>query len=123
VKNLEVAHYVDRLQDENDVLRKMMGWLLGHEPPLRMISEAYKCYDRQALGSDKVGECSDEKEKIGDITAPPKTFHKNAYAPKTNPLRYRLDTTPDPPMFSPQTNNFQKPIKFKSDLGNEFFGK
>jgi hypothetical protein len=26
-------------------------------------------------------------------------------------------------VFSPQTDNFQKPIKFKSDLGNEFFGK
>jgi hypothetical protein len=26
-------------------------------------------------------------------------------------------------MFPPQTNNFQKPIKFKSDLGNVFFGK
>jgi regulator of replication initiation timing len=25
VKNLELAHYVDRLQDENDELRKMMG--------------------------------------------------------------------------------------------------
>jgi hypothetical protein len=28
LKNLELAHYVDRLQDENDGLRKMMGWLL-----------------------------------------------------------------------------------------------
>jgi hypothetical protein len=26
-------------------------------------------------------------------------------------------------VFSPQTDNFRKPIKFKSDLGNEFFGK
>jgi hypothetical protein len=26
-------------------------------------------------------------------------------------------------MFPPQTDNFQKPIKFKSVLGNEFFGK
>jgi hypothetical protein len=26
-------------------------------------------------------------------------------------------------VFPPQTDNFQKPIKFKSDLGNEFFGK
>jgi hypothetical protein len=26
-------------------------------------------------------------------------------------------------MFPPQTNNFQKPIKFKSVLENEFFGK
>jgi hypothetical protein len=32
LKNLELAHYVDRLQDENDELRKMMGWLSGHEP-------------------------------------------------------------------------------------------
>jgi hypothetical protein len=26
-------------------------------------------------------------------------------------------------VFTPQTNNFQKPIKFKSDLGNEFSRK
>jgi hypothetical protein len=26
-------------------------------------------------------------------------------------------------MFPPQTDNFQKPIKLKSDLGNGFFGK
>jgi hypothetical protein len=26
-------------------------------------------------------------------------------------------------MFPPQTDNFQKPIKFKSLFGNEFFGK
>jgi hypothetical protein len=26
-------------------------------------------------------------------------------------------------VFPPQTDNFQKPIKFKSDLGNELFGK
>ena len=32
LKNLELAHYVDHLQDENDELRKMMGWLSGHEP-------------------------------------------------------------------------------------------
>jgi hypothetical protein len=31
LKNLELAHYVDRLQDENDELRKMMGWLSRHE--------------------------------------------------------------------------------------------
>jgi hypothetical protein len=28
---MELAHYVDRLQDENDELRKMMAWLSGHE--------------------------------------------------------------------------------------------
>jgi hypothetical protein len=124
VKNMELAHSVDCLQNENDELRKMMGWLSGHEPQLRMMIKAYKCYDGQALGSDEVGEGSGENEgKIGDIPEPPKTYHKNAYAPKSNPLRNRLDTTPAPPVFPPQTDNFQKPIKFKSDLGNEFFGK
>jgi hypothetical protein len=32
LKNLELAHYVDCLQDENDELRKLMGWWSGHEP-------------------------------------------------------------------------------------------
>jgi hypothetical protein len=32
LKNLELAHYVDRLQDENEELRKLMGWLSGDEP-------------------------------------------------------------------------------------------
>jgi hypothetical protein len=32
VKNMELAHYVDRLQDENDELRQLMGWLSGNEP-------------------------------------------------------------------------------------------
>jgi hypothetical protein len=115
LKNLELAHYVDRLQDENDELRKMMGWLSGHEPQLRMMIEVYKRLDGQALGSDKIGECSGEGgEKIGDIQAPPKTFHKNAYAPKPNPLKNKLVTTPDPPIFPHPTNDFQKLVKFVS---------
>jgi hypothetical protein len=89
-----------------------------------MMIEAYKRYDGQALGAYKVGEGSGVDEgKIEDIPEPPKTHHKNAYAPKPSPLRNRLDTTPTPPVFPPYTDNFQKPIKFKSDLGNEFFGK
>jgi hypothetical protein len=88
VKNLELAHYVDRLQDENNELIRMMGWLSSHEPQLKMMIEAYKCYDGQALGSDKVGEASGENEgKIDDIPEPPKNYNKNAYAPKLNPLR------------------------------------
>jgi hypothetical protein len=91
LKNLELAHYVDHLQDENDELRKMMGWLSGHEPQLRMMIEAYKHYDVHVLGSEKVGECSGEAgEKIGDIHAQPKTYHKNAYVPTPNPLRNNL---------------------------------
>jgi hypothetical protein len=68
LKNWELAHYVDRLQDENNELRKMMGWLSGHEPQLRMVIETYKHQDGQALGSENVGESSGEGgEKIGDI--------------------------------------------------------
>jgi hypothetical protein len=87
LKNIELAHYVDRLQDGNDELRKMTGWLSGHEPQLKMMIETYKRYDGQALESDKVGKSIGEKEeKIGDIPAPPQTFHKNTFEPKSNPL-------------------------------------
>jgi hypothetical protein len=82
--------------------------------------ETYKCQDGEALGANKVGE---NEGKIRDILDAPKTHHKNAIVPKPNHLRNRLDTTPAPPVFPPHTDDFQKPIKFKSDLGNEFFGK
>jgi hypothetical protein len=39
MKNMELAHYVDCLQDENDELRMLMGWLSGHEPQLRIMIE------------------------------------------------------------------------------------
>jgi hypothetical protein len=71
-----------------------------------------------------VGEGGGENEgKIRDIPEPPKIHHKNAFVPKPNHLRNRLDTTLAPPVFPPQTDNFRRPIKFKSVLGNEFFGK
>jgi hypothetical protein len=124
VKNMELAHYVDCLQDENDELRKLMGWLSGHEHQLRIMIETYKCPDGEALGANKVGEGSGEnEEKIRDILEPQKTHHKNAFVPKPNHLRNRLDTTPAPLVFPPQTDNFQKPIKFKSDLGMSSLGR
>jgi hypothetical protein len=124
LKNLELEHYVDRLQDENDELRKLMGWLSGHEHQLRIMIETYKRQDGEVLGANKVGEGSGENEgEIGDIPEPPKTHHKNAFVPKLNHLRNRLNTTPATPVFPAQTDNFQKPMKFKSDLGNVFFGK
>jgi hypothetical protein len=76
-----------------------------------------KCQDGEGLGANKVGEGSNE-----NIPEPPKTHHKNAFVPKPNHLRNRLDTTPAPPVFPPQTNDFQKPIKFMSTLGKVFFG-
>jgi hypothetical protein len=118
LKNLELAHYVDCLQDENDELRKLMGWLSGHESQLRIMIETYKRQDGEGLGADKVVEGSGE-----NIREPPTTHHKNDFPPKPNHLRNRLDTTPTPPVFPPQTNDFQEPIKFVSTSGKVFFGK
>jgi hypothetical protein len=88
LKNVELAHYVDRLQDENNELKKMMGWLPGHEPQLRIMIEIYKRQDGEGLGANKVGEGSGENEgKIGYIPEPPKTHYKNAFVPKPNHLR------------------------------------
>jgi hypothetical protein len=124
LKNLELAHYVDHLQDDNDELRKMMGWLSGHEPQLRMMMETNKRQDGRGFGSDKIEDSSGEgEEKIDDILALPKTHHKNAYVPKPNPLLSKLDTNQDPPIFPHSTNDFQKPIKFISTSGKVFFLK
>jgi hypothetical protein len=118
LKNLELAHYVDRLQDENDEPRKLMGWLSGHEPQLRIMIETFKRQDGEGLGANKVGEGSGE-----NIPGPPKTHHKNDFPPKPNHLMNLLDTTPAPPVFPIQTNDFQKPSKFVSTSGKVFFGK
>jgi hypothetical protein len=118
LKNLDLAHYVDRLHDENDELRKLTGWLSGHEPQLRMMIETFKRHDGEGLGANKVGEGSGE-----NIPEPPKTHHKNDFPPKPNHLRNRLDTTPSPPVFPTPTNDLQKPIKFVSTSRKVFFGK
>jgi hypothetical protein len=55
LKNLELAHYVGRLQDENDELRKFMGWLSGHEPQLRIMIETFKRQNGEGLRANKVG--------------------------------------------------------------------
>jgi hypothetical protein len=112
LKNLELAHYVDHFHDENDELRKLMGWLSSHEPQLRIMIETYKRQDGEGLGANKVGEGSGE-----NIPEPPKTHHKNDFPPKPNHLKNQLDTTPAPPVFPPQTNDFQKPNKFVSTSG------
>jgi hypothetical protein len=118
LKNLELAHYVDCLQDENDELRKLIGWLSGHEPQLRIMIETYKRQDGERLGANNVVEGSGE-----NIPEPPKTHHKNEFPPKPNHLRNRLDTAPAPPVFPPQTNDLQKPIKFVSTSRKVFFGE
>jgi hypothetical protein len=72
----------------------------------------------RGLGANKVGEGGCES-----IPEPPKTHQKNTFVPKPNHLRNRLDTTLAPPVFPPQTNDLQKPIKFTSTSSKVFFGK
>jgi hypothetical protein len=71
LKNLELAHYVDRLQDENGESKKLMGWLSSHEPQLRIMIETNKRPDGEGLGVNKVGEGSGE-----NIPEPPKPTTK-----------------------------------------------
>jgi hypothetical protein len=106
------------LQDENDDLSKLMGWLSGHKPQLRIMIETSKRQDGEGLGANKVGDGSGE-----NIPEPQKTHQKNDFPPKPNHLRNRLDTTLAPPIFPPQKNDFQKPIKFVSTSGKVIFGK
>jgi hypothetical protein len=54
LKNLELAHYVGRLKDENDELRKLMTWLFGHEPQLRIMIETFKRQDGEGLGQTRL---------------------------------------------------------------------
>jgi hypothetical protein len=89
-----------------------------------MMIKTYKRYDGQVLVSEKVGECSGEGgEKIGDIQAPPKTFQKNAYAPKMNQLKNKLDTNPDPPIFPHSTNDLRNPSSSRVIWGMSSMGK
>jgi hypothetical protein len=106
------------LHGKIDELRKLMGWLSGHEPQLRIMIETFKRQNGEGLRANKVGEGSGQ-----NIPEPPKTHHKNDFPPKPNHLRNRLDTTLAPLVFPPQTNDFQKPIKFVSTSGKVFFGK
>jgi hypothetical protein len=64
--------------------------------------ETFKTLDGEGLGANKVGEGSGE-----NIPESTKSHHKNDFLPKPNHLRNRLDTTPAPPLFPPQTNDFQ----------------
>jgi hypothetical protein len=100
------------MQDENDELRKLMGWLSGHKPQLRIMIESFKGQDGEGLGANKVGEGSGE-----NIPEPPKTHHKYDFPPKPNHLRNRLDTV--------NTKNwYKKGIDLWAEFGNEIpFGR
>jgi hypothetical protein len=87
MKNLELAQCVDHLQDENNKLREVLSWSSGQEPQLGMMIASCKRFDGWALGFDKVGEGSGEREgKFGNVSAPPQATPKDKFASKPNHL-------------------------------------
>jgi hypothetical protein len=82
VKNLDLAKCVGLLQDENDKLCEVLSWLSSQEPQLGMMIASCKCFDGWALGFDKVGESSGEREgKFGNVSVPPQSTPKTSLLP------------------------------------------
>jgi hypothetical protein len=62
------------------------SWLSSHEPQLGMMIATFKCFDGHTFGSNKVGECSGERDgKFGKTPVPPHTTPKNQFDPKAKP--------------------------------------
>jgi hypothetical protein len=124
---------LDVIYEENDYLRKVLGWLSGQEPQLKIMIEEFKRADGRDLGFEKLGEkvgensgeslyekcveSTPEFEVIEDIQVPLPKAPKNSFTPKPNHLCSKLDTTQDPPKFPPKANDFQKLVKFVSEKG------
>jgi hypothetical protein len=122
---------LDVIYEENNYLRKVLGWLSRQEPQLRITVDEFKRADGRGLGFDKLGEkvgensgesvyekCDEstpEFEVIGDIQVPLPKAPMNSFTPMPNHLCNKLDTTQDPPKFPPKAHDFQKPVKFVSE--------
>jgi hypothetical protein len=133
LRNLELTSQLDVIYEENDYLRKVLGWLSGQEPQLKIMIEEFKRADGRGLGFDKLGEkvgensgesvyekcveANPEFEVIGDIQVPLPKAPKNSFTPKPIHLFNKLDTTQDSPKFPPKTNDIQKSVKFVSEKG------
>jgi hypothetical protein len=133
LRSLELTSRLDVIYEENDYLRKVLGWLSGQEPQLKIMIEEFKRADGCGLGFEKLGEkvgensgesvyekcveSNPEFEVIGDIQVPLPKAPKNSFTPKPNHICNKLDTTQDPPKFPPKTNDFKKPVRFVSEKG------
>jgi hypothetical protein len=77
-----------------------------------MMIAAFKRFDGQALGLDKVGKCSGEREgKFGKIQVPPHTTPKNQFAPKPNQTHKPREKPSEKP--SVQGNKHEKKLQPK----------
>jgi hypothetical protein len=110
MKNLELAQCVDHLQDENSKLREVLSWLSSHEPQLGMMITSCKRFDGWALGYDKFGESSGEREgNFGNIPVPPQTTHKEKFTSKPNHLLKPRETPSEKASEKPSEKPSGKP--------------
>jgi hypothetical protein len=121
MKNMELAQCVNILQDENNKLREVLSWLSGQEPQLGMMIASCKRFDGWALGFDKVGEGSGEREgKFGNVSAPPQPTPKDKFAPKPNqslkprekPSEKESEKPSEKPCEEPHPKSKPRPIRF-----------
>jgi hypothetical protein len=107
MKNLDLAKCVGRLQDENDKLREALSLLSSQEPQLGMMIASCKHFDGWALGLDKVGESSGEREgKFGNVSVPPQPTLKDKFASKPN-----LKTSLHPSQTNREKNRVRRQVK------------
>jgi hypothetical protein len=124
VKNLDLAECVCRLQDENDKLREVLSWLSCHEPQLGKMIANYKRFDGWALGFDKVGESSGEREgKFTNVPVPPQPTPKDKFASKPNKLLKPSEKPSGKPSEKPCEEPHPKPKPRPIHFHCEFCGK
>jgi hypothetical protein len=124
VKNLDLAKCVGHLQDEDDKLREVLSWLPSQEPQLGMMIASYKRFDGWALGFDKVGESSGEREgKFGNVPVPPQSTPKDKFAPKPNQLLKPREKQSEKPSEKPCEEPHPKPKPRSICFHCEFCGK
>jgi hypothetical protein len=126
---LDLAKCVGRLQDENDKLREALSWLSSQEPQLGMMIASCKRFDGWALGLNKVGEGSGERErKFGNVSVPPQPTPKGKFASKPNQPREKLsekasETPSEKPSEKPCEKPHPKPKPRSIRFHCEFCGK
>jgi hypothetical protein len=124
VKNLDLAKCVGRLQGENDKLREVLSWLSSQEPQLGMMITSCKRFDGWALGFDKVGESSGEREgKFGNVLVPPPPTPKDKFASKPNQLLKLSEKPSGKPSEKPCEEPHPKPKPRQIRFHCEFCGK
>jgi hypothetical protein len=117
MKNLELAQCVDHLQDENNKLHEVLSWLSSQEPQLGMMIASCKRFDGWALGFDKSGESSGEREgKFGNVSVPPQSTHKDKFALKPNQSLKTSEKTSEKSCEDPHPKSKHRPIRFHCDF-------